>query len=479
MAMKFNIPKLNIKKLKPKDISIKKLKPKKKISKKRIVILSLVVIISSYFVISKVFMPKPSPSVRCTTLSKGSIVNNINVLGDVKSENSTNVYTTLSYPVKEIKVKVGDKVKAGDLLAILDSSSLEKDIEQSEATVAAAEANAKTELDSKKQAYDNAQYLYNNNLNAELTNANATVDSAKLNLDDKQKVYEYNKKLFQYGEISEQELKQKEMDFQNAKSDYDKAVVALENSKIKVKEELNAAKNSYEAAQTNYDNNSQKIALEKQKSDLEKCQIKAPADGTITAVNAVVGNPSTGILFTIEDLDQVIITASIKQVDIANVKVGQRVEVKTDAMGDETIDGEVVSVDPTAKKETMSTNGGNDQSAGGDLTFEAKIKINEVNDKIKVGMNARLNIILSEKSDIYTVQNESIVQDGDNTSLYVAEKNGDKYVIKQVPVTIGLESDFKSEVSGDGVSDGVLVVNDPSNFPVGSVVEISGGETIE
>ena len=92
--------------------------------------------------------------------SKGDM--SINVLGEINSKDSTNVYSTLNNPVKEVKVHVGDKVKAGDVLAILDSGSLEKDVKQSEATTVAAEANAKSDLESKKKAYDNASYLYNN-----------------------------------------------------------------------------------------------------------------------------------------------------------------------------------------------------------------------------------------------------------------------------------------------------------------------------
>ena len=81
-------------------------------------------------------------------------------------------------------------------------------------------------------------------------------------------------------------------------------MVSLENMKIKADQDLDAAKSSYETAQTNYNNNSQRIVLEKQQSDLEKCEIKAPIDGTITSVNAVVGNSGTGILFEIENLEE-------------------------------------------------------------------------------------------------------------------------------------------------------------------------------
>ena len=47
-----------------------------------------------------------------------------------------------------------------------------------------------------------------------------------------------------------------------------------------------------------------------------------------------MGNPGTGTLFQIENLDNMEVKTSIKEVDIANVKVGQRTEIKTDATGD-------------------------------------------------------------------------------------------------------------------------------------------------
>lgn len=64
-------------------------------------------------------------------------------MGEIKSKESTNIYSTLNNPVQEVKVKEGDKVKVGDVLAVLDSNGLEKDIEQATATADATEANAK------------------------------------------------------------------------------------------------------------------------------------------------------------------------------------------------------------------------------------------------------------------------------------------------------------------------------------------------
>ena len=79
------------------------------------------------------------------------------------------------------------------------------------------------------------------------------------------------------------------------------------------------------------------------------------------------------------------------------------------------LQGEVVSVNPTAKKGEMSqskASSSQTQGTSSDASFEAKVKINDMNENIKSGMSARVNIITSEKSDVYTVSSESIVQNG-------------------------------------------------------------------
>lgn len=429
-------------------------------------------------------MPKSAPQVKCTVLSKGKIVNSVNVLGEIKSKESTNIYSTLNNPVQEIKVKEGDKVKVGDVLAVLDSNGLEKDIEQATATADATEANAKTQLDSAQKEYNDELNLYNNNSNSDIKNAEETLSLAQITLDDKAKIYDKNKALFNAQAISESDLNKIKIDYDTAKSDYEKAVTALENAKVKVDQALNKAKSDYETAQTNYNNKSQRIAIEKQKQQLDDCTIKATSDGIITNVNAVVGNPGNGVLFQIENLDNIEITVPIKEVDIANVKVGQRAEIKTDATGDKTFPGEVESVSPSARKEGVSVStsqSGNTQSqsqgTGSDAGFEAKVKVDNTDENMKVGMSARVNIITNEKSDIYTVSSDSIVENEDSKSIYVAEKNSEKpneYIIKELPIDTGLESDFNVEISGEGISDGIFVIDDPSTHRPGEKVQIKG-----
>lgn len=485
MGVNFRMLKLNIKKLKPKGISSNTLKPKRKLKEKvMLLIIAFIVIIA--FIIGKVIMPKPLPSAKCTTLSKGEIVNKVSVLGKIKSEESTNIYSTVDNVIKEVNVKEGDKVKAGDVLAILDSSGLEKDLEQQTAAADADDASIRADIDSTKKAYDDALRLHDESVNSEIKNAEEALRVAKINLDDKNKIYEKNKTLFSAGAITESDLDKTKIDFETASSDYEKAKVSLEDSKAKSDQALNTAKSSYDTAQAKGSDKSKRIGIEKLKQQLDNCTIKATTDGTITNVNAVVGNPGSGVLFQIEDLDNMEVTVPIKEVDIPNVKLGQRTEIKTDATGEEIISGEVTSINPVAGKEVMPQSQGKSgsgmqpqsQDTSSDSGFEAKVKINDKNENMRVGMSARVNIITSEKSDIYSVSSENIVGDGDNKSIYVAEKDGQKpneYIIKELPINTGLESDFNIEISGEGISDGIFVIDDPSTYKVGDKIQIKEG----
>ena len=65
-------------------------------------------------------------------LEKTDLTQAINISGVVESAETTNIYSTLNYPVKEILVEEGDAVEAGDVIAVLDTANLENDVEQAE-----------------------------------------------------------------------------------------------------------------------------------------------------------------------------------------------------------------------------------------------------------------------------------------------------------------------------------------------------------
>ena len=123
-----------------------------------------------------------------TILQKGENINSINVKGEIESNDTTDVYSTSNTTIKEVNEKVGDKVKAGDTLATLDTADLESSIKQLEATIKTTKEINKEKMDKAKQVYDNALALSEEGSNSEIINAESGLKAAELDLENKQKI---------------------------------------------------------------------------------------------------------------------------------------------------------------------------------------------------------------------------------------------------------------------------------------------------
>ena len=106
--------KLEIEKDKSKSQIKKDTRVKKILSKKVKIVICTVIVVAVAFLLFKLTRTSVKTNIKYTVLSKGKIVNSINVSGQIKSNESSNVYSTLDNKIKEVRVKVGDKVKTGD-----------------------------------------------------------------------------------------------------------------------------------------------------------------------------------------------------------------------------------------------------------------------------------------------------------------------------------------------------------------------------
>ena len=216
---------------------------------------------------------------------------------------------------------------------------------------------------------------------------------------------------------------------------------------------------------------SQEIAIQSLQDTLADATITAPVSGVVTAVYAEEGQPGNGLLFVIEDTDALKITTNIREYDVGNIEVGMPVIIKSDATGDKEISGTVTYIAPAANK----TENGNTLTADDStVEFEAEVQVNDADSGLRIGMNTRLTVLLEERSDVYGVPYDSVVEKADGSEVvYAVEPSSEKeggYVVTEVPVTTGLETDFYIEVSGDGITDGLSIVSDPQSVAPGMEV---------
>lgn len=268
-----------------------------------------------------------------------------------------------------------------------------------------------------------------------------------------------------------------------AKAQLDAAKQSAESAKQQQEATKNAIEQQIESLQDSLvgsqlaaeSNRAQEIAIQKMQNTLADASITAPVSGVVTAVYAKVGEPGNGLLFVVEDTESLKVKTRIKEYDIANVQVGMPVTIKSDATGDKEISGTITYIAPAAvKSDTGSTQTSSNNS---NVEFEAEVQVNDKDSGLRIGMNTRLTVLLEEKQDVFGVAYDSVVKKQDGTNvLYVAEpesaegKDASAYVVTEVPVTTGLETDLYIEVSGSGIQNGMSIITDPQSVTPGMEV---------
>lgn len=310
-------------------------------------------------------------------------------------------------------------------------------------------ASAEAQLDAAKDARQGASL---NQLEQGVGTANRAVDSAEVQKD-----------------VAKAQLDAAKQSAETAKQQQEATKNAIEQQIESLQDSLVGSQLAAES------NRAQEIAIQKMQNTLADASITAPVSGVVTAVYAKVGEPGNGLLFVVEDTESLKVKTRIKEYDIANVQVGMPVTIKSDATGDKEISGTITYIAPAAvKSDTGSTQTSSNNS---NVEFEAEVQVNDKDSGLRIGMNTRLTVLLEEKQDVFGVAYDSVVKKQDGTNvLYVAEpesaegKDASAYVVTEVPVTTGLETDLYIEVSGSGIQNGMSIITDPQSVTPGMEV---------
>lgn len=161
--------------------------------------------------------------------------------------------------------------------------------------------------------------------------------------------------------------------------------------------------NSYERAQISLRDS--ELNLESSKKSLDNYYIKSPIDGVVITKNYKAGDTIEGTqsttLMVVADMSKMIFTINVDELDIAKIKLEQKVEVEADALPDEKFEGRVTKI----ASEGVSQNGV--------TTYAVEVTIDEPGDLLP-GMNVSAEIIIEESFDTLVLPIEAVgnIQDG-------------------------------------------------------------------
>lgn len=375
--------------------------------KKKIILVAAIAVVVTAGVKLALGSGEPAGEMVSTALAeKQDLQETLRLKAVLEGTESTEVVSRLHYEVKELLVKEGDRVKKGQLLAVLDSTDLSQEMSLKKGSLTLLQKQQAETLRDRQVEYNNAK-----------------------------KAYDDTKALFDIGAASKAEL-------DDAKEKLD--AIPAENGKAVL-----SAVEKQTLANTN-----QEISI--QASTMDDCQIRSMIDGTVTRVNTKVGRFADETeddkpMFVIENLDTLQMKVMVSENDIAKVSVGQKVDITADILNGESVQGEVIRISPTGELKDGTTS---------ERVIPVYISVQEKNDKLIAGITAKATIHIAEAKQALTVPYEAVseLEDG-STVVYVVNEDNTIHI---VPVKLGLETDLYVEIKGGELKEGQTIVLNPS-----------------
>ncbi|MDR7149625.1 HlyD family secretion protein [Hydrogenophaga palleronii] len=366
-------------------------------------------------------------------LSQGNLTLTVSANGTLQPTRAVNIGSELSGTVKRVLVDVNDRVKTGQVLVELDTAKLNDQVTRSRAALAATQA--------------------------QLAQAGATVKEAQASL-------------ARFEEVAR-----------------------LSGGKVPSATELDTARAAVDRAVANEASaranvSSARATLATDETNLSKASIRSPIDGvvltrTVDPGNAVAASLQAVTLFSVaEDLSRLKLEVSVDEADVGSVQVGQRANF-------------TVSAYPS-RRYPATTNRVAFGSTKIDnvVTYVTTLDVDNTDLSLRPGMTAAATIVAVERKDVLLIPNTALRftptqaaasdrsasggsilsqlmprmprRGGQRTAGETRDSaQGERsiWVLRDgqaVPMTVqtGITDGRMTEVSGEGVSEGLLVITD-------------------
>lgn len=356
--------------------------------------------------------------VNVAELEKKTMEQIISVKAPLEGIEKADVVSPLNYEIIEINVREGDLVKKDQILAVLDSVELKKQVADEENQIVLAELEQQDRIKAMQIEYDKAL-------------------NAVKNLEES---YEQNKKLLE-GEIITQEA-------------FDKVEESLKEARRNL-ESFNTSNGRVVLSPADLKRiEVMKEKLENKNDELDKIFIKSPIDGTVTRVNVNIGRYAKDNdgkpMFVVENLNKLQMKVSISEYDIAKLKLDQDVDVYSDVMGSAAAKGKVARISPTAEQKDNNTM---------ERVIPVVIDITEQPDSLIAGVIATAKIKVDRADDVFAVPSGAIVVDENNEAkIYVLK---DDNAVKSIAVETGLETDLETQITSSELTEKMKIVINP------------------
>ncbi len=366
-------------------------------------------------------IPAVEVTVEAVAAAKQPLTEEITVDAVLAPQAQAAITPKITAPVRKFYVQRGAKVKAGQLLAVLENRDL-----------------TAAELDN-KGAYEQAQAAYATATKASVPEdyqkAEQDVAQTKANLDLQQSIYNARNSLFAQGAIPGRDLDTAAAALVQARGTYDIAVQHLASQKLITREAaiqsanglLLSAEGKYQGAQ----------------AGVSYSEIRSPIDGVVTerplfaGEIAAAGQP----LVTVMDVALLLAKTHLSQEQTQRMHVGCEAVVTTPGV-EEPVKGKVTLISPALDP--------------GSTTVEVWIKVSNRDGALKAGTPVKVSIALNTIEDALVVPTAAIVTDSTGKKLVTVI--GADNIAHHRSVKLGISQGDKTQIT-NGLQSGERVIS--------------------
>lgn len=353
-----------------------------------VIIISVVVLILGLIVLTKagiIGSTKKGKEIEVAQVKEITIVETVSATGKIQPESEIKISSEVSGEIIELPIKEGDVVKKGQLLVRVNPD------------------------------------LYTSGLNrsmASLSNTKAGLSQAEAQLKESEANYKRNKSLFDKGVIS--------------KSEWDRIVATYESAKA-----------TRDAAY--YNVKSASATVNEAQENLGRTTIFAPVDGTISKLDAELGERVVGTqqmagteIMRVANLNNMEVEVDVNENDIVKINIGDSARIEVDAYLKKEFKGIVTSI----------SNSASDAITADQVTnFKVKVRILKESyldliegkpenfSPFRPGMTATVDVITKRKEKVLAVPISSVVIKSDTTAVVSAAMKDDNQEGESVAIT--------------------------------------------
>lgn len=360
------------------------------------IVLVIIVITGVWFIFN---FKKPKPVIHITVpVEKRDIQQTVSATGVLDAYKKVNIGAQVSGQLQSLKVSLGEKVKKGQLLAVIDPSVKENDLRNAESQF----KNIEAQKVSKKALLKKYELEYARQ--QEMSNSDAA-----------------------------------------AKADLESAEANLLSTRADI-EALDA-----QITQAN-------ISVDTAKKNLGYTQILAPMDGVVVAVEAEVGQTlvstqTAPTILILADIDTMTVKAEISEADVIKVKPGLSVYFNVLGEQDLKYSSIIRSVDPAPENITDTDIKAKTISSSA-IYYNGQFDIKNPDHKLRIFMTAQVSIVLGEVKQVLAIP-RSVLGNGIGDRFQVQVLNNGKAETRMIKT--GFKDNVYIQVL-DGLEEGTQVI---------------------